>query len=1384
MTFLENWVRRLQTWRNAAIARLMGQKKLAPNAPKADCPGSRSQDQSLKAQAGEACACLSPGNEQVEAALVESQARLQTLFEGVETGIFIIDPKTHKIVDANPLAMEMVGLPRERVVGSVCHKFVCPAPENQCPVTDLEQTVDNSERVLLTASGERRAIIKTVRPVTIERRPHLLESFLDITERKRADAIAKERTAYLNSLIDVSPFGIVVIDPDGYLNLSNPAFERLFQYPPAEIVGAKLDKLIVPPESIAEFNSIYAQCRNGSTVRAASRRRRKDGTLVDVQIFAVPIVIEGKDRGLMVLYEDITTQVKAEKAMAERHRLATLAARVGAALTAADDMRPGLQTCTDILANGIDIDLARIWTLNEGKKALELQASTGMDSYVDGEYARIPIGQLKIGCIVETGEPDFTNSEIEDLLPADWNCPERVTAFAGYPLKVNGHIVGVVAAFARSPLTGAALQTLASITDSIAQFIDRKRGEESLHESEDRFRSAFEEAPFGMCMTALNGRFLNANAAFCEMTGYSSEELIGGAWQQITHPEDIEASQQIIEEFRGGMLRTRDFETRYLHKCGNVIWAHVKISLINDSVGSPSHFITQIEDVTLRKQADEAKAFLASLVESSQDAIIGKTAAGIVVSWNHGAQMLYGYAAEEMIGKSVSILIPADRADEAQKATERACRGEQISAYETVHLHKGGSLIDVALTISPVLDAAGNVSVIAVIAHDITKRKLAEQTTRLQTAALESAASGVLISDRNGQIQWVNPAFTRLTGYSAEETLGKTPRILKSGKQPPAFYEELWATILRGEMWNGEIVNRQKDGSLYHEEMTITPVHSANGTLNHFVAIKQNITERKRAEEELRFKTALLETEAEATIDGILVVDPSGHLLQANQRFTELFKIPPEMMNGGADRPLLNYVCSQSKDRDAFVERVMYLYTHQTEKARDEVVLKDGTVLDRYSSPLRDSNGKHYGRIWYFRDITDRKLTEQALRASERQYRELFENATEIIFTTDLDGLFTSLNLAGQKPLGYSKEEAAKLNIWDLVTDRDRKILEHGRAQLFASESQVTSEIEVTAKGGRCVKLEIRPRLIFERETPVGIQAIARDITGRDMAEMELRQAQKLESVGRLASGIAHEINTPIQFVGDNTRFLQDAFVSIEKLIRTCHQFLDASTASHSDSSLVLEIRKAEEQADCDYLLEEIPKALSQMLEGIDRVATIVRAMKEFAHPENTEMAAADINKALKSTMTVARNELKYVAEIEAQFGDLPLVICNVGDLNQVFLNLLVNAAHAIGDVVKDSGARGKITVQTAAEGDRVLISIADTGSGIPAAIRNRIFDPFFTTKEVGRGTGQGLAIARSVVVERHGGTLTFESEEGKGTTFYIRLPISPEAVKQETSSL
>lgn len=283
---------------------------------------------------------------------------------------------------------------------------------------------------------------------------------------------------------------------------------------------------------------------------------------------------------------------------------------------------------------------------------------------------------------------------------------------------------------------------------------------------------------------------------------------------------------------------------------------------------------------------------------------------------------------------------------------------------------------------------------------------------------------------------------------------------------------------------------------------------------------------------------------------------------------------------------------------------------------------------------------------------------------------------------------------------------------------------------------------------------------------------LRKELEDRQRLELELRQAQKLEAVGQLAAGVAHEINTPIQFVGDSAHFLRDAFADLRGLIEAYRALAEAAATGAAGPDMAGELAAQEEELDLEFLTEQIPKAIERTLEGSNRVAEIVRAMKEFAHPRQDEQAAADLNRAILSTLTVASNELKYVADVETDLAPLPPIVCHIGDLNQVVLNLVVNAAHAIADA--DARQRGTIRVSTALEEPgSVVIRVSDTGGGIPEEIRGRVFDPFFTTKEVGRGTGQGLAITYALVCEKHGGSVRFDTETGRGTTFEVRLPVA-----------
>ena len=418
-----------------------------------------------------------------------------------------------------------------------------------------------------------------------------------------------------------------------------------------------------------------------------------------------------------------------------------------------------------------------------------------------------------------------------------------------------------------------------------------------------------------------------------------------------------------------------------------------------------------------------------------------------------------------------------------------------------------------------------------------------------------------------------------------------------------------------------------------------------------------------------------------------------------------------------------------------------------------------------------------------FATIADRKQAEDALRAAHEESELFINSVPSILIGTDARGEITRWNLAAANVFGLCASEV-----------RGRTLKNCGiRWTLAEIETEIDSWLEIDSS--RHVNLPFEKdderhflglvinRVSFANEKNLGLLITGADITDRRHLEEQLRQAQKLEAIGQLAAGIAHEINTPTQYVGDNTTFLQQSWQEVSQLARAA-QRVDQESASGVSAEALAHLHQALEKADLEYLLEEIPKAIDQSLEGVQRVAKIVRAMKEFSHPGTDDKSALDINRAIETTITVARNEWKYVCEVETHFDTkLPLVHCLAGEFNQVILNLLINSAYAVRQAVENgSGGKGKIVITTRCDEGWVEISIRDSGCGIPEEIQSRIFEPFFTTKPVGQGTGQGLALAHATIVRKHGGRIWFETTPGKGTTFFVSLPIAPPSTESLAS--
>ena len=404
------------------------------------------------------------------------------------------------------------------------------------------------------------------------------------------------------------------------------------------------------------------------------------------------------------------------------------------------------------------------------------------------------------------------------------------------------------------------------------------------------------------------------------------------------------------------------------------------------------------------------------------------------------------------------------------------------------------------------------------------------------------------------------------------------------------------------------------------------------------------------------------------------------------------------------------------------------------------------------------------------RDVEER-TTE--LTRSREQYRLIAETTRAIPFELDLaQGQFTYVGPQAQALLRFPPERWQQKGFLDSLLPRDRETNIRRQFEECSAAGTFEALSSVVTGDDRVVELRWTVSCEFVKGSRY-LRGLMIDVTETRRLEREIAQGQKLESVGRIAAGVAHEINTSTQFISDSVRFVRHALRDLP-LALADYRALAAGVLSGRDvSAAARKASETDEAADVDYFLKNAPDALDRALEGIGRVGSIVKSMTDFAHPDGDVLADVDVNRAVRVTLNMARNEYKTVAELETEFGDIPPVRCHAGDVNQVVLNLLLNAAHAIGDAVRDTDKRGRITVRTRAMGDFVEISIGDTGAGIPESVRGRIFEPFVTTKEVGRGTGQGLALSRGIVVEKLKGSLHFETETGRGTTFFVRLPVS-----------
>jgi two-component system NtrC family sensor kinase len=670
--------------------------------------------------------------------------------------------------------------------------------------------------------------------------------------------------------------------------------------------------------------------------------------------------------------------------------------------------------------------------------------------------------------------------------------------------------------------------------------------------------------------------------------------------------------------------------------------------------------VETLEDITERKLAQESLSshnlFLQEILDAIPNPVFYKDNLGAYIGCNTSFQTFVGRALSELIGKTISDIMPGSYAEETLRHDAEVYREQAGFSYESELLRCDGQVRQVLITKAPFFMSNGEPGGIVGAFVDMTEQRKLDEQIRKMSRAVDQSPATIVITNIDGVIEYVNPKFCQTTGYTTAEAIGKNPSVLKSGEMSADGYADLWKTISSGREWRGEFHNKRKDGTLYWEYASISPLYDKGSRITGYLAVKEDITNRKEVEAELA---------------------------QSRQELEE---------KHGELGLLFRQVEQAKKEWEQTLDHL-----------RDFVILTDPDFrIRRYNKLLSEATGRAIHELVGF------------------DWRQLIYEAGFRFVTFD--------GVSGEMFIPSSGRT------YDIAI---YSIIDNGEVTGHVISLNDTTELRGTTQ-----KLEEAYSELKD-------------------AQLQIFQQEKMASIGQLAAGVAHEINNPMGFISSN-------LTTLNKYIDRLSEFIaagDQALAECSDPAATIKLNGVRKRLKIDYIMDDSRQLIVESLDGAGRVRRIVQDLKSFSRVDQTECALINLNETLETTINIAWNEIKYVATLNREFGDIPQIKCFPQQLNQVFLNLLVNAAHALGE------NQGTIAIRTWSDADRVFVSVTDTGCGIPEEIRKRIFEPFFTTKEVGKGTGLGLSISYDII-RKHGGEIQIESEVGIGSTFTVSLPI------------